>query len=575
MRTRIVTAVVLAAFIVVAGLSVASAAPAPVTSPARLILVPGSPSAFCETVTDIPLAECEALVAIYNSTDGPNWVDHTGWLVSNTPCDMTMGWHRVTCIGGHVTRLSLSENDLSGPLPPEIGNLTQLQELSAWVSKLSGPIPPQIGSLTNLESLVLSAGQLSGPIPPEIANLGKLQTLVLESNKLDGTIPPAIYNLPALRELDLSNNQFVGAIPAQIANLTKLEQFNLGGNQLTGGIPIEVTTIGTLVSLRLNGNPLGGSIPPEIGNLTGLRFLDLSSNQLQGSIPTQIGNLKALENLWISSNQLSGSIPSELGSLSALKTLWLFDNQLSGSLPAEIGDLVSLEWLLMESNQLTGEFPASITNLADLTMLTFDCTLTSSAADVLAFLQAKATFSWERCFNAGSISGHVYKADGVTVISGEQISVHASGASEGTTGNGTFVSQADGSYTIGGLAPGKYRVEANNNRVPGSAFVTKLYNDKFDWDSADLIDVVAGQTTPNVNFALGPGGGISGHVYAEDGTTPIAGACVNVTSSTQEWNQLASWGETGLDGAFSFSGIPVGSVYVRAYARCGGPSPTT
>ena len=56
------------------------------------LLKPGSaaataaPAAFCDTVTGIPLTECEALTALYNSTDGPNWFDNFGWLTSTAPC---------------------------------------------------------------------------------------------------------------------------------------------------------------------------------------------------------------------------------------------------------------------------------------------------------------------------------------------------------------------------------------------------------------------------------------------------------------------------------------------------------
>ena len=53
------------------------------------------PAAFdCSTVTTIPTVECEALVALYTSTDGDNWHDDTGdtgWLLSADPCS----WFRI------------------------------------------------------------------------------------------------------------------------------------------------------------------------------------------------------------------------------------------------------------------------------------------------------------------------------------------------------------------------------------------------------------------------------------------------------------------------------------------------
>jgi hypothetical protein len=41
----------------------------------------------CKSVTEIPKKECKALIALYNSTDGENWIDNTGWHVTNMPCE--------------------------------------------------------------------------------------------------------------------------------------------------------------------------------------------------------------------------------------------------------------------------------------------------------------------------------------------------------------------------------------------------------------------------------------------------------------------------------------------------------
>jgi hypothetical protein len=53
----------------------------------------------CANVTEIPQIECEALVVLYNSTNGPVWKDSTNWLVTNTPSN----WHGVTVASGRVT----------------------------------------------------------------------------------------------------------------------------------------------------------------------------------------------------------------------------------------------------------------------------------------------------------------------------------------------------------------------------------------------------------------------------------------------------------------------------------------
>ncbi len=71
----------------------------------------------CTAVTQIPQSECEALVDLYNSTDGSNWKNHTGWNETNAPCN----WDHVSCSGRHVTNLSLYNNQLSGSIPRRWG----------------------------------------------------------------------------------------------------------------------------------------------------------------------------------------------------------------------------------------------------------------------------------------------------------------------------------------------------------------------------------------------------------------------------------------------------------------------
>ena len=101
-----------------------------------------------------------ALVALYNATDGPNWVDNTNWLT-----DAPLGeWYGVdTDRQGRVVRL-----DLSGGWDNEARTYT--------LHGLSGPIPPELDGLSNLRYLKLNRNDLWGPIPPELGTLSNLET---------------------------------------------------------------------------------------------------------------------------------------------------------------------------------------------------------------------------------------------------------------------------------------------------------------------------------------------------------------------------------------------------------------
>jgi len=133
--------------------------------------------------------------------------------------------------------LDLSWNQLTGSIPPEIGNLTNLTYLKLSHNELTGSIPPEIGNLTNLEKLYLSYNQLTGSILPEIGNLTNLTYLTLYNNQLTGSIPPEIGNLTNLTHLNLSSNQLTGEIPESVCDLSNLGySVSFYGNLISEGI---------------------------------------------------------------------------------------------------------------------------------------------------------------------------------------------------------------------------------------------------------------------------------------------------------------------------------------------------
>lgn len=241
----------------------------------------------CSTQTYIPQIECEALVSLYNSTNGPTWSNNAGWLTDSDPHN----WDGVYCNGGNIQSLYLSSNQLSGIIPAETGNLSILQYLYLDNNQLSNSIPEEIGNLSNLRFLYLYENQLSGPIPPEIGNLSNLELLSLYENQLSDPIPAEIGNLSNLQSLSLGNNQLSGSIPPEIGNLSNLESLSLGNNQLSGSIPSEIGNLPNLQTLSISGNQLSGPIPLKLGNLSNLQYLYLSSNQLSGPIPLPVAQL--------------------------------------------------------------------------------------------------------------------------------------------------------------------------------------------------------------------------------------------------------------------------------------------
>ena len=266
-----------------------------------------------------PLSDREVLEALYDTMGGRNWRDARNWL-TDTPLG---GWAGVSADpSGHVIHLNLQANNMSGPIPPELGSLTSLTHLFVSGNELSGPIPPELVDLPSLEVLDLESNNLSGPIPPELADITSLVQLSFNDNNLSGPIPPELGSLTSLRHLQLWGNELSGPIPPELGDLASLYSLDLGNNGLTGPIPPELGNLPKLEALRLERNNLSGPIPPELGSLANLFLLYLHDNGLTGPVPPEFGRLSSLVRLNLASNPpLSGPLPATLTNLRRLEIL--------------------------------------------------------------------------------------------------------------------------------------------------------------------------------------------------------------------------------------------------------------
>ena len=195
----------------------------------------GSSSGMAEVIVTDP--DRAVLIAFYEATDGPNWVNSEDWLT-----DAPLGdWFGVeTDTSGRVVRLAMSyhdpqldqwfSNNASGPVPPELGDLTAVRYLQFNNNRLSGPIPPELGQLTNLVDLDFNSNDLTGQIPPELGSLSSLEHLLLNENDLSGPIPPELSDLTSLTLLWLQSNDLAGPIPESFLKLGALKEFLFDGN---------------------------------------------------------------------------------------------------------------------------------------------------------------------------------------------------------------------------------------------------------------------------------------------------------------------------------------------------------
>ena len=170
----------------------------------------------------------DALVALYNATNGSNWTDNTNWL-SDQPISE---WHGVAIggVSGQVTKLDLRRNNMTGSIPPELSYLSKLKILILNENALAGHIPAELGSLDKLSYLDFLGNRLSGQIPHQLGNLPNLLLLDLSYNELSGQIPAELGALVNLDYLDFHGNKLSGELPQSLTGLTALDVLYLGNN---------------------------------------------------------------------------------------------------------------------------------------------------------------------------------------------------------------------------------------------------------------------------------------------------------------------------------------------------------
>lgn len=340
------------------------------------------------------------LDALYNSTDGPNWTNTIAqddlWLVDCDPCGLNDGtpWFGITCSGSGsvITEINLTANNVSGTLPPEIGDFSSLEKLYLGGNNITGVIPPEIGNLSSLNTLYLYSNSMSGSFPPELGNL-PLVWLVTHHNNFSGCFDVNLDNLCTSLNVNSSTNANISdfnnfdydwedfcltgtehpdyATLESFYNSTNGPSWTTSTDWLTDCDPcnwygITCNASNRVIQIDLQVNSVSGVLPSGLDALTELENLWLGVNAITGPIPPDIGNLDNLQNLYLQNNQFSGNIPTELGDLDNIIRLYVNNNQLSGSIPSQLGDLSTLQVLRTHSNtNLSGCYDPNLNPLCD------------------------------------------------------------------------------------------------------------------------------------------------------------------------------------------------------------------
>ncbi|WOL01703.1 hypothetical protein Cni_G10420 [Canna indica] len=309
---------------------------------------------------------------------------------------------RTLSISGYI---QLSDNQLGGGIPPEIGQMKSISLINLDSNRLSGHLPSEIGKLP-LVVLNLSDNELSGEIPTAIGDLRCLSSLDLSRNNFSGILPASLNRLSELNKFNVSYNPFLSGYvgstgqistfdhdsflgdpwvclfsrdsyhtPCQVVDgatdkevLLQLKAYLQQNNPIHQGAyarwtdadpspcawpGITCNEVGRVVGINLAESDISGELFPNFSLLDQLTHLDLSSNTIGGRIPADLNMCGALTYLNLSRNLIEGEL--NFTNLTNLVTLDLTLNRFNGSIhsifPAICGNLVSLN---ISTNNFTG-----------------------------------------------------------------------------------------------------------------------------------------------------------------------------------------------------------------------------
>lgn len=174
----------------------------------------------------VALQDSLALVDLYDSTDGQNWRNNTGWKTT----EPVSKWNGVGVSNNRVVSLGFTGNQMNGKIPPSFKNLSKLTNLYLIDNGLHANLGEFLDSLTSLVSFHVGEFYFTDSIPPSISKLVNLQEFTLYGSHGLEQIPASFKTMNNLTTIDIQGNGIKGDISNLIPpNVTLL---NISFNKL-------------------------------------------------------------------------------------------------------------------------------------------------------------------------------------------------------------------------------------------------------------------------------------------------------------------------------------------------------
>ena len=276
----------------------------------------------------------EALVKLYESTDGDNWINNTNWC-SDKP---VTEWYGVSINREGKYDISLGRNNLTGVIDQEFPEC--VTSLSCYDNQLTSF---DVSGCTALYTLSVRNNQLTSL---DVSGCTALTYLYCHDNQLTSL---DVSGCTALYTLEVNNNQLTSL---DVSGCTALARLPCNDNQLTS---LDVSGYTKLFELEVNNNPL---VSLNASGCTSLWRLEIVNQPLTS---LDVSGCTTLRGLYCYKNQLTSL---DVSGCTALEDFYCNNNQLTS---LDVSGCTALTYLDCKFNQLVSLNVSGCTALTYLT----------------------------------------------------------------------------------------------------------------------------------------------------------------------------------------------------------------
>ncbi|MDX2430444.1 MAG: T9SS type A sorting domain-containing protein, partial [Bacteroides sp.] len=183
-----------------------------------------------------------ALVALYDDCGGAAWGDdYANWMTDSLSnwTGVTVSWvlnEAMTDSAMRVTQVAFKNMTLTGTLPAELGNMTEMSGKIEMLDQagLTGEFPAFFWNWTKVERMQIKHCGFTSIDVTGIEMMVNLYEFNTQATPFEGEIPAEIFELPLMRDVYLEDGMWT-SLPAElpIPTTTPLRRFYLNGNQFT------------------------------------------------------------------------------------------------------------------------------------------------------------------------------------------------------------------------------------------------------------------------------------------------------------------------------------------------------